>query len=316
MIVDTHWSGNEYHKDCSSVNASFAVSKLLSIISCNVFPEKTELGDSLIVWGEISPSVSGKIVILILKRPSGAVSAVTASTNEAEEYYYTYSPNEIGLWYATATWGGDHNYGNCSSPIKTFEINKHYSSLSCNISSSELKSNDSIYVWGILTPNLSSKRINLIFTKLSGSIIAFTTFTDADGCYFYSYVPNEPGTWNVKAMWLGDSTHKEATTPTQYFIVSGAKKAFSVSSNSTVSALVFDLITNTLSFNVSGPQGTKGYTQVTVTKSLIKDASALKISLDGTEIDYSLESLNDVWIIGFSYSHSVHRIILSDGQKR
>jgi hypothetical protein len=65
------------------------------------------------------------------------------------------------------------------------------------------------------------------------------------------------------------------------------------------------------SCSVSGPSGTAGYVQVCIPKSLVSDASNLKITLDDDQINYSTFSKDDVWIITMIYSHSSYKVVLA-----
>jgi hypothetical protein len=86
---------------------------------------------------------------------------------------------------------------------------------------------------------------------------------------------------------------------------------FAVESNSTVSALVFNSTSSELSFAVGGQSGTKGYAKVTVAKSLVGDVTDIKIYLDGNELPYSVTSIDDSWLLTFSYAHSIHNVSVS-----
>jgi len=86
---------------------------------------------------------------------------------------------------------------------------------------------------------------------------------------------------------------------------------FSVNSNSTVTGFFFDSNTSQLSFTVSGNTGTTGYVNVNIPKSLVNDASTLKVCLDDAQIDYSCESQGDSWVLYFTYNHSSHVVDIS-----
>jgi hypothetical protein len=83
-----------------------------------------------------------------------------------------------------------------------------------------------------------------------------------------------------------------------------------VVSNSTVSALVFNSTNGLLSFTVSGPSGTHGYTNVTIARTLIANTSNLSVYLDGNKINYTLTSTNYCWLLHFTYHHSSHKIVI------
>jgi len=86
----------------------------------------------------------------------------------------------------------------------------------------------------------------------------------------------------------------------------------SVISNSTISELAFNSTSRVLSFTVSGPNGTIGYTNVTLAKILIEDISELKVYLDGNQINYTAISIDyDYnWLIHFTYQHSTHKVVI------
>ncbi|MCW4047992.1 MAG: DUF2341 domain-containing protein [Candidatus Bathyarchaeota archaeon] len=83
---------------------------------------------------------------------------------------------------------------------------------------------------------------------------------------------------------------------------------FSVISNSTISELAFNSASKILSFTVTGTSGTTGFTNVTMSKTLLSDIGTLKVYLDGNEINYSTTSTEYYWIIQITYPHSAHKV--------
>ena len=86
---------------------------------------------------------------------------------------------------------------------------------------------------------------------------------------------------------------------------------FSVTSNSTVSAFMFDSSKKQLSFTVSGPSGTRCYTEISIPKTMIDDISSLQVKLDNSQINYNAQSQADSWLVTFNYHHSTHTISVS-----
>ena len=86
---------------------------------------------------------------------------------------------------------------------------------------------------------------------------------------------------------------------------------FSVTSNSTISSLTYNSATNELSFQVSGPENTAGYTEVFIPKTLLANSTNVKATLDGKQITYSASSISDSWCLHFVYSHSTHDVIIN-----
>ena len=46
-------------------------------------------------------------------------------------------------------------------------------------------------------------------------------------------------------------------------------------------------------------------------KTLIDDASNIRIYLDDKEMDYDVTSLDDSWLLHFTYDHSSHEVVIS-----
>ena len=88
---------------------------------------------------------------------------------------------------------------------------------------------------------------------------------------------------------------------------------FHIGTNSTVTDVVFNPKNATLSFTVSGPSGTAGSTNVTIDKSVMPNGGALKVTMDDKQVSYALTDNGDSWNLGFSYTHSTHRVTITDG---
>ena len=89
---------------------------------------------------------------------------------------------------------------------------------------------------------------------------------------------------------------------------------FSVTSNSTVSALVFNSTSTELAFSVTGEDGTKGFVDVAISEMLINDTSNLRVSLNGVNQTYTLTNENEAYLIHFEYDHSTHDITVLLGE--
>jgi hypothetical protein len=87
-----------------------------------------------------------------------------------------------------------------------------------------------------------------------------------------------------------------------------SQNLLSVTSNSTVSSLTFDSENKTFSFNVSGEDGTTGYIDFFISKTLISDITGLTVHLDGEEVPYTVQSQGDSWLVAFTYHHSSHQV--------
>ena len=136
--------------------------------------------------------------------------------------------------------------------------------------------------------------------------------TDALGNYAIMWVPSASGTFNLKTEWSGDSIYSSSfNSTTLSFLPYQDQRAFCVEPNSTVTGLEFDSANQTLSFTVSGPSGTKGYTKVTLAKTLVPDITRITTCIDGKTINYTAPASGENWVLEFNYSHSTHQVSIS-----
>ena len=137
-------------------------------------------------------------------------------------------------------------------------------------------------------------------------------YTDSDGRFSAMWLPTITGNYMLKTVFRGDENYLGAINIISFAIQPNSdKNVFSITSNSTITALNFDAVSKQLSFNVSGTNGTSGYTYVFIPKALLNDTSTLDVRLDGNPIDYTTQSQNDGWLLYFSYHHSMHTATIS-----
>lgn len=141
-----------------------------------------------------------------------------------------------------------------------------------------------------------------------------------DGNLIESLASSSGGVWSPDLVLFGDVS-TDSCNGTFYFDdfqldFQGPPDdfAFSVESNSTVTGMEFNAQNATLSFTVSGEEGTTGYVRMTLAKNLAPDIEKLKIQVDSLNCDYTYEETSTSWIITFSYSHSTHQVCINLGQ--
>jgi hypothetical protein len=93
-------------------------------------------------------------------------------------------------------------------------------------------------------------------------------------------------------------------------IVTSWYSPFSITSNSTVSDIVFNSTSRVLSFTVSGSSGTTGFTNATIAKTLISDINSLEVYVDGNQTTFNINDLTYSWLIHFAYQHSTHKVAI------
>ena len=89
------------------------------------------------------------------------------------------------------------------------------------------------------------------------------------------------------------------------------EQIFKVESNSTVSYMSFNSTSLTLSFTVSGPSGTTGYTKASIAKTLVPTFTGVTVALDGKNLTFTVGSTTDYWVLEFNYGHSTHQVLIN-----
>ena len=189
-------------------------------------------------------------------------------------------------------------------------------SISSNASSSEVGS--IVYVNGRLSDQNGTPLINKTVI-LSYSVADSPSWfqigsdkTNTQGEYNIQWVILASGTFNLKVEWAGDTSHGRTENSTTFsFLPYQKQDVFCVESNSTVTGLAFNSTSFTLDFAVSGPTGTTGYTKVTIAKTLAPNFTGITVLLDGKELNSTVLSSNDYWIVTFIYHHSTHQVTIN-----
>jgi len=140
--------------------------------------------------------------------------------------------------------------------------------------------------------------------------------TTADGNYYVEWVPtSKSGNYSLKVAWEGNENFERTEASINLALAPLEEQyVFSVISNSTITEIAFNSTNKVLSFTLEGPSGTTGYTNVTIGKDLIAEATGLKIYLDGNKKDYTATSSDTAWLLHFTYQHSTHNVTVDLSQ--
>jgi hypothetical protein len=136
--------------------------------------------------------------------------------------------------------------------------------------------------------------------------------TNQEGAYSASWVPTATGLFTLKAEYAGDEKFAGSYDIKNISIIeSTGKEMFFVESNSTLSSLAFNSTSSEISFTVNGSTGTTGYTRFIVSKEIVSDPSALKVYLDGNQLEYTVTDATEAWQLYFAYMHSTHTVCIT-----
>jgi outer membrane protein assembly factor BamB len=136
--------------------------------------------------------------------------------------------------------------------------------------------------------------------------------TSAEGDYSAIWMPSATGNYLVNASWSGDFTYPSSITTINLAVTPFEEQnVFSVTSNSTLSAIVYDSTNREFSFTVTGPTGTNGFVNANIAKNIVGNAASMTISVDSNPTTYSVSSSEHSWLLYFTYPHSSHTVTIS-----
>ena len=188
-------------------------------------------------------------------------------------------------------------------------------SISISTESMSATAGSAVNVFGTLTDSynkpLQNRTVVLSYTfsGVNSWIPISSGLTDEQGNYIIQWINSASGTFTLKMEWSGESSFNGVSnTTTLSFLPFQNKQVFTFESNSTVYDLSFNNQTSTLSFNVTGPSGTTGYVTATISKALLANGENLQVYMDGKQLNYTVTSTLNSWVVTFNYSHSTHQI--------
>jgi hypothetical protein len=189
--------------------------------------------------------------------------------------------------------------------------------LSVNCQSSTTYTNFKVNIQGTLAANnvgVANEPIQLSYSVNGGASWEALTYlsTDDSGAFQAVWTPTVTGNYFIKASYPGNSELAPASTTVHIAVIPFEDTSvFSVASNSTVTALAFNSTSQTLSFKVSGDDGTTGYANIYISKSLLSDPSHMNVYFDRELLQPTTQSVGDSWLVSFNYHHSVHSVSLA-----
>jgi hypothetical protein len=120
--VAANWLGDATHEESPSSATPFTIIKIPTTISCSVSRSEIIEGTSVIISGQLSPSISDTAVTLTYEKPDGSTFNQTESIEPDGSYSVLHDPDTLGAWNVAVSWGGDETHQQTTSDTKSFEV--------------------------------------------------------------------------------------------------------------------------------------------------------------------------------------------------
>jgi hypothetical protein len=240
-------------------------------------------------------------------------------TDEFGNYLTDWEPATVGTYVVKVNWSGNQTFFPAESTNKTIIIRSIPTRISLALSSSTSLIGFQVAISGDLISDIravSNAPVFLSYSVTGGQTWNDVTqvYTASDGRFSATWLPTATGNYIVKASWAGNYMYPKASVTVNLAVIPFEEKnVFSVISNSTVTGLSFESTHRELTFTVEGYPDTMGYADVYIAKTLIGNIEEVEVKLNGTEIDYTATSVDDSWLIHFTYQHSAHIVAVNLG---
>ena len=184
------------------------VGKMNSLISISASPTTITFGGNITIEGTITPTLAEQNVTIRFKVQDETWNTLTesAQTNQSSQYTYSWAPATAGTYDLRASWLGDANTLGAASEIVSVTVNQRSSTIQIDVSPDAVVQGENVTITGTLSPLLSNVTITIRY-KIEGEEWGnlSTVYTDSNSSFLYVWQTSEPGTYNIKASWLGDA---------------------------------------------------------------------------------------------------------------
>ena len=184
-------------------------------ILCTLSSFSIEIRSSVTVRVFVSPPRSAPVTIQV--RRAGVLdwsNLTTAPTEASGIYQHVWTPETIGEYNVRAYVYPSDSFSDMYSPTINLLVTKIRMQLSCLVTRYRMTLGRDLATYGYVIPTLEGLNVTLTYRKPTGAPIVRYVLTDSGGLYNdTSFTPQEAGSWNVTASWMGDETHTSALSP-------------------------------------------------------------------------------------------------------
>jgi hypothetical protein len=173
------------------------------------------------------------------------------------------------------------------------------------------------HAWGTVDhAPVAGQEVRLYYSHDNATtwVLISSQTTNSNGNFSAFWHPPYTGYYLLLASLTPSATWNEAwANATLTIIAAPSEGMLTLQSNSTLTDSTFNEAKKELSFTVTGPTGTSGYVNVSIPREMVDKASSIKLTMDGTEVQFQLGQNASAYTIWFGYTHSSHHLVLSFG---
>jgi len=193
--IKVSWPGNDEYNPAESEILTLTVVKKTAELSISLSSSTITIGDSVTIEGTITPSVTGKVFILLT--PDGKFKKIAEVDLENGSFSFTLKPEALGTYRVKVVWPGNPEYKPAESSVLTLTVKKVSPTVEISVSKTTANVGETVTISGSISPFKAETDVVITVTSPSG--ISEYTVTSSDGSFEYSIELDAQGTWSVKA---------------------------------------------------------------------------------------------------------------------
>jgi len=208
-----------YFTYSKGINVVQITTRMSSTISLALSSTSIDLGSSVTMSGNVTAedlTVRPNVNVTISYRVRYVVTWDTLGTVETDRngnYTYLWEPEAAGIYEIMASWEGDETCIGDKSDVQTLKVIEN-STISIALSSTNITFGSSVTLNGSIDPLKPNVRVYIqykLIDEMSWHAAGYSS-TDQYSSYTFTWTPDTPGTYEVRATWLGDEITYGATS--------------------------------------------------------------------------------------------------------
>jgi len=184
----------------------------ISLLASNYNPK---VGETINLYGEISPALSSSTNVTLYIAPEGGNFGVlaTVTTDSVGHYSYSWKAEKAGAFYFKSYWKGNSTLSEAWSNVIEVKVLKLPSTITCLLSNASIVPKSSVTIFGKISAQVSST-VNILYSINSGAswLTLASVTSSADGSYSYVWSNVPEGSYLIKASWSGNEVYEGATS--------------------------------------------------------------------------------------------------------
>ncbi len=185
-----------------------------SVITLDLSSPTIEYGSTIYATGKIIPTVSDEVSVTFAS--IHGTETVTAMSGSDGTFSFDFEPPSAGEWTASASWPGNVTYAGSESDLQSFDALSGRTKITCTTDApAEAEVGWQMTIKGKVFPNPEVGSVTMYVKKPDGTEEEIDGLLINElGYYGYNITADQPGFWEVTALWAGNDKYLGSVSET------------------------------------------------------------------------------------------------------